>query len=139
MPAEQLERAARMFARAGRGVATAGTGPNMSGNGTLLEYLLLCSNTVCGRWLRAGERVANPGALVPQFPALAQAADPWPAWGFGEKLRVRGFTNTAAGMPTTALADEILLEGDGQRARARSTSAAIRWPRGPTSSRRSRR
>ena len=35
-------------------------------------------------------------------------------WGFGEKLRVRGFTNTAAGMPTTALADEILLEGEGQ-------------------------
>ena len=27
---------------------------------------------------------------------------------------MRGFTNTAAGMPTTALADEILLEGDGQ-------------------------
>jgi anaerobic selenocysteine-containing dehydrogenase len=111
---EQIVEAARVFARAGRGVATAGTGPNMSGHGTLLEYLLLCLCTVCGRWLRAGERVANPGAVVPQFPAVAQAQPPWPAWGFGEKLRVRGFTNTAAGMPTTALADEILLEGDGQ-------------------------
>jgi anaerobic selenocysteine-containing dehydrogenase len=95
-------------------VATAGTGPNMSGHGTLLEYLLLCLDTVCGRWLRAGERVANPGAVVPQFSAVAQALPPRPAWGFGEKLRVRGFTNTAAGMPTTALADEILLEGEGQ-------------------------
>ena len=114
VPAEQLRLAARIFARAGRGVATAGTGPNMSGNGTLFEYLLLCLNTLCGRWLREGERVANPGTVVPPFPAVAQALDPWPAWGFGEKLRVRGFTNTAAGMPTTALADEILLEGDGR-------------------------
>jgi anaerobic selenocysteine-containing dehydrogenase len=114
VPGAQLVLAARTFARAGRGVATAGTGPNMSGHGTLLEYLLLCLNTVCGRWLRAGERVANPGAVVPQFPAVAQASNPWPAWGFGEKLRVRGFTNTAAGMPTTALADEILQGGDGQ-------------------------
>jgi anaerobic selenocysteine-containing dehydrogenase len=111
---EQIVEAARVFARAGRGVATAGTGPNMSGHGTLLEYLLLCLDTVCGRWLRAGERVANPGAVVPQFSAVAQAQPPWPAWGFGERLRVRGFTNTAAGMPTTALADEILLEGAGQ-------------------------
>jgi anaerobic selenocysteine-containing dehydrogenase len=114
LPPEQIVAAARTFARAGRGVATAGTGPNMSGHGTLLEYLLLCLNTVCGRWLREGEHVANPGAVVPQFPAIAQAQGPWPAWGFGEKLRVRGFTNTAAGMPTTTLADEILLEGDGQ-------------------------
>ncbi|TMA34095.1 MAG: molybdopterin dinucleotide-binding protein [Deltaproteobacteria bacterium] len=114
LPAAQIAEAARVFARAGRGVATAGTGPNMSGNGTLLEYLLLCLNTLCGRWLRAGERVANPGAVVPQFPAAAQAVGPWKAWGFGEKLRVRGFTNTAAGLPTTALADEILLDGDGQ-------------------------
>ncbi|HKA16113.1 MAG TPA: molybdopterin-dependent oxidoreductase [Myxococcota bacterium] len=112
--AARIVEAARAFARAGRGVANAGTGPNMSGNGTLLEYLLLCLNTVCGRWLRAGERVANPGAVVPQFPAVAQAVGPWKAWGFGEKLRVRGFTNTAAGMPTTALADEILLDGEGQ-------------------------
>jgi anaerobic selenocysteine-containing dehydrogenase len=114
VPAAQLREAARVFARAGRGVATAGTGPNMSGNGTLFEYLLLCLNTLCGRWLREGERVANPGTVVPPFPAVAQAMGPWPAWGFGEKLRVRGFTNTAAGMPTTALADEILLEGDGR-------------------------
>ena len=79
---DALVRAARCFAEAERGVATAGTGPNMSGNGTLFEYLLLCLNTLCGRWLRAGERVANPGAVVPTFPAKAQAQPPWPAWGF---------------------------------------------------------
>ncbi|MEZ4217247.1 MAG: molybdopterin-dependent oxidoreductase [Myxococcota bacterium] len=114
LAADEIVRAARVFGGAKRGVATAGTGPNMSGHGTLLEYLVLCLNTVCGRWLREGERVANPGCVVPTFSAKAQATGPWPGWGFGEKLRVRGFTNTAAGMPTTTLADEILLEGDGQ-------------------------
>jgi len=114
LTAEEIVRAARTFGGAKRGVATAGTGPNMSGNGTLFEYLVLCLNTVCGRWLREGERVPNPGCVVPTFSAKAQAMGPWPAWGYGEKLRVRGFTNTAAGMPTTTLADEILLEGEGQ-------------------------
>ena len=111
---EDLIRAARTFGGRRRGVATAGTGPNMSGDGTLFEYLVLCLNTICGRWLREGERVMNPGTCVPTFSAKEQAMGPWPAWGFGEKLRVRGFTNTAAGMPTTVLADEILLEGEGQ-------------------------
>ena len=43
----------------------------------------------------------------------------WPdpprrAWNLGEKLRVRGFAMAACGLPTAALADEILLGGKGQ-------------------------
>jgi anaerobic selenocysteine-containing dehydrogenase len=114
VPRAQLELAARTFAGAKRGCANAGTGPNMSGRGNLTEYLLLCLNTLCGRWLRAGERIPNPGALLPTARAKAQPVAPTLGWGFGEKLRVRGFTNTAAGLPTAALADEILLPGDGQ-------------------------
>lgn len=112
--AEEIADAARRFAAAGRGTASAGTGPNMAGHGTLFEYLLLCLNTVCGRWMREGERVLNPGTLVPQFFAKAQAFGPYRAYGFGEQLRVRGLANTAAGMPTAALADEILTEGEGR-------------------------
>lgn len=111
---ELLVRAARIFAAGPRGFAVAGTGPNMASRGTLSEYLLLCLNTVCGRWLRAGEQVSNPGVLVPAFTPRAQPVAPTPGWGFGERLRVRGLTATAAGLPTAALADEILLEGDGQ-------------------------
>jgi anaerobic selenocysteine-containing dehydrogenase len=114
VPAEQIERAARVFAGGRRGCAVAGTGPNMAPRGNLTEYLLLCLNTVCGRWLRAGERVPNPGALLPRATPKAQALPPRRAWGFGEKLRVRGFTSTAAGLPTAALADEILLPGEGR-------------------------
>ncbi|WP_116365850.1 molybdopterin-containing oxidoreductase family protein [Parahaliea mediterranea] len=106
---------AHTFARAGKGVATAGTGPNMSGNTTLLEYLVRCLNTVCGRWARAGERVIEPGTLSEFIQPRAQAMDPRPEWayGFGEPL-VRGLANTAAGLPTAALPDEILRQDEGR-------------------------
>jgi anaerobic selenocysteine-containing dehydrogenase len=114
VPADLLIEAARVFARARRGSAVAGTGPNMAPHGTLTEYLILCLNTLCGRWRRVGEPVRNSGVLVPTQPPRAQAAAPWPAFGFGPKLRVRGLTNTAAGLPTAALAEEILMEGPGR-------------------------
>jgi anaerobic selenocysteine-containing dehydrogenase len=112
--AAQVVEAAEIFGRAKRGSATAGTGPNMAGRGNLTEYLLLCLNTICGRWLRAGERVVSPGILTTRRDYVAQASPPGPAWGFGEQLRVRGFTGAACGLATSALADEILLEGKGQ-------------------------
>ncbi len=112
--AEEIERAARVFGGGRRGCGVAGTGPNMAPRGNLTEYLLLCLNTVCGRWRRAGERVPNPGALLPKAVPVAQAQAPRRGWGFGEKLRVRGFTSTAAGLPTAALADEILQPGEGR-------------------------
>lgn len=108
--------AARIFGRAAKGYATAGTGPNMSAKGTLVEYLLLCLDTLCGHWMRAGDRIRNALSLVPAAiqPDKAQAAPPFPAHGYGEQLRVRGLTMTAAGLPTAAMADEILLPGEGQ-------------------------
>lgn len=114
VPMADLELAARTFATAGRGGATAGTGSNMAPRGNLTEYLLLCLMSLCGRWLKAGERVPNAGVMGPRFAPRAQANAPWPAWGYGEKLRVRGFSDAACGLPTSALPDEILLPGDGQ-------------------------
>ncbi|MAG32635.1 MAG: molybdopterin dinucleotide-binding protein [Deltaproteobacteria bacterium] len=114
--AEDLVRTARVFAGHGPGVATAGTGPNMSGHTTLFEYLVRCLNTICGRWQRAGDAVAEPATLGQPMPAKAQAMPPTTeyAYGFGERMRVRDLANTAAGMPTAALADEILRPGEGQ-------------------------
>ena len=121
--AAEIELAARMFAgqvsktteSAGRmrGCAIAGTGPNMSPRGNLTEYLLLAMNTICGRWRREGETVPNPGALLPQAVPKAQALPPRAGWGRGEALRSRNLVNSAAGLPTGALADEILYEGEG--------------------------
>jgi len=114
IPAEQLAQAAAALVATRRGYIMGGTGPNMSGSGTLIEYLLLNLHTVCGYWLREGDNVRHPGALAAPLRPIAQVAPTVPAYGFGEKLRVRGLTNTAAGMPTGALADEILLEGPGK-------------------------
>ena len=113
---QQIIDAAWLFATHGKrgGMVNAGTGPNMGRDGSLLEYLCMCLTTLCGRWARAGDRVLRPNTLLPAFTAKAQAHAPYEGWGYGEKLRVRGLTDTVAGMPTAALADEILLEGDGQ-------------------------
>jgi anaerobic selenocysteine-containing dehydrogenase len=114
VPQEQLVEAARLFARARRGCSTTGTGSSFATRGTLAEYLSLCLNTLCGRWARAGEKVLRPNVMLPAFAARAQPYPPYQAWGYGEKMRVRGLTNAACGMPTAALADEILMPGEGQ-------------------------
>lgn len=100
-----------------RGYINAGTGPNMSGQGTLIEYLLLNLHTVCGYWLREGEKVRNPGALAAALTPVAHVLPHAPAYCFGTMLGVRGLGNTAAGMPTAALPDKILAQ-DGTAIRA---------------------
>lgn len=128
--ADDLLVAARMFGAAQRGYAVSGTGPSMSGPGTLIEYLILNLTTVCGRWLRAGEVVRNPGVLRPLPDYRAAVEPPRPPSGFGEQLRVRGLGDTVAGMPTAALADEMLMPGPG-RVRALISCAGnpvAAWP-----------
>ncbi len=116
VPADQLIEAARMFAANGRkgGLVNAGTGANFAGHGNLIEYLALCLPTICGNWPRAGQITNRPNVLLPKFTPKAQAYAPYPGWGYGEKLRVRGLTDAACGLPTAALSDEILLDGEGQ-------------------------
>jgi anaerobic selenocysteine-containing dehydrogenase len=112
--AEDLVRAARMFGAAKRGAVSAGTGANMSGRGNLTEYFVKVLTTVKGFWSRPGDRIVNPGVLVNRFPPIAGSPGPMPAFGFGEKMRVRGLTECASGLPTAAAADEILMPGEGQ-------------------------
>ncbi|MBS0277741.1 MAG: molybdopterin-dependent oxidoreductase [Proteobacteria bacterium] len=112
--ADDLVRAARLFGHAPRGAVSAGTGANMSGHGNLVEYFVKTLTTLRGFWSRAGDVVANPGVLVNRFPAIAASPGPFPAFGFGERMRVRGLTECASGLPTAAAADEILMPGEGQ-------------------------
>lgn len=130
LEAREIVEAARLFAEGPRGCAVAGTGPNMAPHGNLTEYLLLALNTLCGRWRRAGERVPNPGALLPPALGKAQALGPRPGWGKGESLRSRPLGNSAAGLPTAALADEILWDGQ-ERIRALlclGSNPVAAWP-----------
>ena len=113
--AADLVEFARVFASAGRGVAVSGTGPSFTGRGsTLVEYLVMALNTVCGRYLRAGEQVWNPSVLTAPVAHRAQAIAPWPAHSYGERMRARDLGEAACGLPTAALADEILWNGEGR-------------------------
>ena len=109
-----LIRAAHMFASGARGAVSAGTGPNMSGRGNLTEYFVRTLTTLRGFWMKEGDIISNPGVLVNRFPPLAASPGPTPSFGFGEKLRIRGLSETLSGLPTAALADEILTPGEGQ-------------------------
>lgn len=124
--ADALVEAARCYARAKRGYIMAGTGPHMSVTGTLVEYLVLCIDTLCGRYLRAGETVAVTPVLTPAAPARAQARGPY-SWELEGGVRSRGLRRTRAGMPTSALADEILTAGKNQ------VRALIVWGGNPAS------
>ena len=117
VPEEQITQAARIFAAAKRGLAVGGTGSNMSGHSTLIEYLMLCLNTICGRFVREGESIANPGVFLPRAIPKAQAEGPRPYEKLGVKMCVRGLEESACGLPTAALADQILHEGP-ERVRA---------------------
>ena len=112
--AEDLRLAARLYGAASRGYAMAGTGPNMSGAGTLLEYLVLVVETLCGRWLREGEVLTQAPTLLPGTPTLRAGARDPQDWRLPELMRVRGLRQTRAGMPLAALPDEILQPGEGQ-------------------------
>ncbi len=109
VPEQQIIDAARMFAKAKRGLAVGSTGANMSGRSSLTEYLILCLNTVCGRYLREGDAVLNPGVLLTRAVPKAQARQSEPAiFPDVKKMSVRDLPMSVLGMPTAALAEEIL-------------------------------
>lgn len=122
---DDLVASARCYARAARGYAMAGTGPNMGGSGTLVEYLVLVVETLCGRWLRAGEPVTAAPTLLPTPSYRAQASGPDAHWATGTPLRVRGLHGSRAGVPTAALPEEILTPGEGR------VRALISWGGNP--------
>jgi anaerobic selenocysteine-containing dehydrogenase len=130
IPPEEIVLAARTIGATRRLWAGGGTGTNMAQSGTVVEYLLLALQTVCGTWLREGDRVLNPGTLVPAFTTIAQANPPIPAIGVGVPMRVHDFVSSIAGVQTSAIPDEILLEGEGQVRALISVGGnpAVVWP-----------
>jgi len=111
---EDFRAAARLLAEAKRGNCGTGTGASMTGRGTLTTYLFNCIQTLRGFWAQEGDELLYSPVLLPPVRPRAQPRNPFPAIGFGEKLRVRGLEQSVAGMPAAALIDEILLPGEGQ-------------------------
>lgn len=117
VPAQHVVEAARMFANGKRGSVTSGTGPSMAPRSNLSEQLILTINTLCGRYNREGEVVANPGTLTPLAPRFAQVVGGGAVPQLGERSRVKegiGAYLPDGDIPTTVLADEILTPGPGQ-------------------------
>ncbi len=113
VPAERIIEAARTFA-GGRGCVVTGTGPHFALHGTLLEYLALCLNTLCGGWVRAGEQNGQPHVLLPDYQPRAQPMAPYKPWDESRPGRLHGLPATIMGGATGTLADEILTPGRGQ-------------------------
>mgnify|MGYP001066120794 CR=1 FL=1 len=115
VPAGQLRQAAAMFARdAKRGIAHAGTGVTMAPRSNLADHLYDCLNVVCGRFLREGEHVPNPGLLSPAWPHRATVIPPRRSWEQGERSRIGGYGTLFGEKMTATLADEILTPGTGR-------------------------
>ena len=118
--AELIAHAARTFAAGPRGVAVTGTGPEMSAHPNLTQHLTASLNAICGRFYRAGDTLANSGALSSGSPRFEGVFEAPVAWDKGTRCRVRpefGELTSPTGvseMPTSQLADEILRPGDGQ-------------------------
>lgn len=120
IPAEDIQAAARTFAAGPRGIAITGTGPEMGANPNLVQHLVASLNTICGRFYRAGDTVPNPGVLAADNPRFEGVFEAPLAWGRGERSRTNPefgelmAPNGVREMPTSQLADEILMPGDGQ-------------------------
>jgi len=110
---DDIIEAARALGTARHGGAGGGTGISMTSCTSVVSYLLLCLMSLRGWWAREGERVERPNVLMPPNHAKAQARRPYRAVG-GLKMRVRGLEQNIGGLPTAALAEEILLPGEGQ-------------------------
>jgi len=118
VPRQLLVDAARLFAAGPKGSASSGTGPDMGPRPSLTQQLISNLNAICGRYHREGERIPNPGVIVPDMPRPAQVIAPalLPAnLRFGEaRSRFRNLPQMFEEMPTTTLAQEILEPGDEQ-------------------------
>jgi anaerobic selenocysteine-containing dehydrogenase len=113
--ADDLYNAAALFARDSRkGIATTGTGPCMSPHSNLADHLVETLNVVCGRFLRSGDRVPNPGVLSAPRPFRAEVVPPGRHWEDGPQSRIRGMGKINNELTAATMADEILTPGPGQ-------------------------
>ncbi len=118
IPQEQIFRVAEIFAGSDkRGCAIGATGVSFSPHSNLADHMVELLNVVCGRYVRAGDPVANPVPNEPPREIYAEVRRPPRWWESGYKLR-NGlgmlYTGEGGELPTACLPDEILQPGEGQ-------------------------
>ncbi|MBL8644214.1 MAG: molybdopterin-dependent oxidoreductase [Rhodospirillaceae bacterium] len=113
--AQELMTAADLFARqAKRGNVVTGTGTSMAPNPNITEHLYECLGVVCGRYLREGDAVPNPGVLRARRPRRAEVLGPARGFEKRPKSRVRGTVQLMGEASTPTLPEEILTPGPGR-------------------------
>jgi anaerobic selenocysteine-containing dehydrogenase len=111
----QIHAVARLFAHDCKiGSVTVATGPSMAPYSNLAQHLADCINVICGRFLRAGERVHRIDAMAPHAPVHAEVVPPTRGWEAGGPSRIRGTRSLYGERPSGTLSDEILTPGPGQ-------------------------
>jgi anaerobic selenocysteine-containing dehydrogenase len=86
----------------------------MSPHSNLAEHLIGCLNVICGRFVREGEQIENPGVLYPRYPRPAQVVGAQRPWEKGPKSRIGGYGMLGGEMMTGVMAEEILQPGLGR-------------------------
>lgn len=116
VPAEDIAKAAEMFAAGPKGNCTSGTGPEMAGRGDITDHFIRTLNAICGRYLREGEEATVPKILTPKGSRRAQVSPNAPFFGkHMPQSRVRKeLSQIGAELPCSTMADEILEPGEGQ-------------------------
>lgn len=129
VPPETLRAAAELFATSKSGFATTSTGSCMSPRSNLSDHLYDCLNVLCGRFLREGDAIPNPGVFQTLKPKRAQVVPPRRQW--ESNLRSHAGAAIINGqMMTSKAADDILTPGKG-RVRVMINSGgnpASTWP-----------
>jgi anaerobic selenocysteine-containing dehydrogenase len=112
VPEGKLWEVADAFARQSRtGTAWTGTGPDMGPNSNLAEHLVEALNVVCGRMMRAGDRIDNPGVMMGRSVRRAGVVPAPRWWEHSYKSRIGNHGLVAGELPCGIMADEILEPG----------------------------
>ncbi len=104
-----------LFARESRqGAAYTGTGPSMAPHSNLMQHMADCLNVVCGRYIRAGDRVISVDMMTAPMEFRAEVIPPSRTSWAAPPSRIRGVGLLAGEKTTGTLADEILSPGPEQ-------------------------
>ncbi|MEM6319157.1 MAG: molybdopterin oxidoreductase family protein [Bacteroidota bacterium] len=109
IPVETITQLTQEFMNAGAAVCYGRMGVSTQQFGSLCQWLIHCLNILTGNFDRPGGFMLTSPAFDPVRPPKGKPRE-WGRW----KTRVRGLPEFNGEIPSVAMAEEILTEGEGQ-------------------------